>query len=37
MCKSKQPSTEGVAFFERFREHFDDEREPEQKLFSQND
>jgi hypothetical protein len=32
----QQPSPEAAAFFERFKENLDAEREPEQKLFHQN-
>jgi hypothetical protein len=32
----QQPSLEAAAFFERFKENLDAEREPEQKLFHQN-
>lgn len=33
----QQPSPEAAAFFERFQEHFDAEREPERKLFHQHE
>jgi hypothetical protein len=33
----QQPSPEAAAFFERFKDFFDAEREPEQKLFQQDD
>ncbi len=32
----QQPSSEAAAFFERFKENLDAEREPERKLFHQN-
>jgi hypothetical protein len=32
----QQPSPEAAAFFERFKENLDAEREPERKLFHQN-
>jgi hypothetical protein len=33
----QQPSPEAAAFFERFKDNFDAEREPERKLFCQDD
>lgn len=33
----EQPSPEAAAFFERFKDNFDAEREPERKLFRQDD